>query len=99
MPCAAPHPPSPPSGERRNFRNSPNNLIRSGNRLATRPAVESGVTAYDSGVPSPLPEPEQISILHADAELPLIVALSSCPASTCNGGAPIKPLAYQILEE
>ena len=31
------------------------------------------------------------------AEMPLIVALSSCPASTCNGGAPIKPLAYEIL--
>lgn len=33
------------------------------------------------------------------AELPLIVALSSCPASTCNGGMPIKPLAYQILPD
>jgi uncharacterized protein len=27
----------------------------------------------------------------------LVIALSSCPASTCNAGAPIRPLAYEIL--
>jgi uncharacterized protein YcgI (DUF1989 family) len=32
------------------------------------------------------------------AEMDLAVALSSCPASTCNGGAPARPLAFEILE-
>jgi uncharacterized protein len=31
------------------------------------------------------------------AEMDLVIALSSCPASTCNGSAPIKPLAFEIL--
>jgi uncharacterized protein len=31
------------------------------------------------------------------AEMDLTIALSSCPASTCNGGAPAKPLAFEIL--
>jgi uncharacterized protein YcgI (DUF1989 family) len=31
------------------------------------------------------------------AEMDLAIALSSCPASTCNGGAPARPLAYEIL--
>jgi uncharacterized protein YcgI (DUF1989 family) len=31
------------------------------------------------------------------AEMDLAIALSSCPASTCNGGAPIRPLAFEIL--
>jgi uncharacterized protein YcgI (DUF1989 family) len=31
------------------------------------------------------------------AEMDLVIALSSCPASTCNAGAPIRPLAYEIL--
>src|SRR5688572_13992361 len=31
------------------------------------------------------------------AEMDLAIALSSCPASTCNGGAPTKPLAFEIL--
>ena len=31
------------------------------------------------------------------AEMDLAIALSSCPASTCNGGAPIRSLAYEIL--
>jgi uncharacterized protein YcgI (DUF1989 family) len=33
------------------------------------------------------------------AEMDLVVALSSCPASTCNGGAPPGPLAFEILPE
>jgi len=33
------------------------------------------------------------------AEMDLVVALSSCPASTCNGGAPARPLAYEILHD
>jgi uncharacterized protein YcgI (DUF1989 family) len=33
------------------------------------------------------------------AEMDLVVALSACPASTCNGGAPPRPLAYEILED
>lgn len=33
------------------------------------------------------------------AEMDLAVALSSCPASTCNGGAPARPLAYEILRD
>jgi uncharacterized protein YcgI (DUF1989 family) len=33
------------------------------------------------------------------AEMDLAIALSSCPASTCNGGAPIKPLAFEILSQ
>ena len=31
------------------------------------------------------------------AEMDLVIALSSCPASTCNGGAPARPLAFEIL--
>jgi uncharacterized protein YcgI (DUF1989 family) len=31
------------------------------------------------------------------AEMDLVIALSACPASTCNGGAPPGPLAYEIL--
>jgi uncharacterized protein YcgI (DUF1989 family) len=31
------------------------------------------------------------------AEMDLLLALSSCPASTCNGGAPARPLAYEIF--
>ena len=33
------------------------------------------------------------------AEMDLAIALSSCPASTCNGGAPPRPLAFEILRE
>jgi uncharacterized protein YcgI (DUF1989 family) len=33
------------------------------------------------------------------AEMDLAIALSSCPASTCNGGAPAKPLAFEILSD
>ena len=31
------------------------------------------------------------------AEMDLAIALSSCPASTCNGGAPPRPLAFEIV--
>ncbi|MDB6086590.1 MAG: urea carboxylase-associated family protein [Gammaproteobacteria bacterium] len=31
------------------------------------------------------------------AEMDLAIAVSSCPASTCNGGAPTKPLAFEIV--
>jgi uncharacterized protein YcgI (DUF1989 family) len=31
------------------------------------------------------------------AEMDLAVALSSCPASTCNGGAPPRPMAFEVL--
>jgi uncharacterized protein YcgI (DUF1989 family) len=31
------------------------------------------------------------------AEMDLAIALSSCPASTCNDGAPARPLAFEIL--
>jgi uncharacterized protein YcgI (DUF1989 family) len=31
------------------------------------------------------------------AEMDLLIALSSCPASTCNAGAPIRPLGFEIL--
>ncbi|MEP7244826.1 MAG: urea carboxylase-associated family protein [Gammaproteobacteria bacterium] len=33
------------------------------------------------------------------AEMDLVIALSACPASTCNGGAPPRPLAFEILSE
>jgi uncharacterized protein len=33
------------------------------------------------------------------AEMDLVIAISSCPASTCNGGAPAKPLAFAILDD
>jgi uncharacterized protein YcgI (DUF1989 family) len=33
------------------------------------------------------------------AEMDLAVALSACPASTCNGGAPPRPLAYEVLRD
>lgn len=31
------------------------------------------------------------------AEMDLAIALSACPASSCNGGAPPRPLAFEIL--
>jgi len=31
------------------------------------------------------------------AEMDLAIALSSCPASTCNDGVPARPLAFEIL--
>lgn len=31
------------------------------------------------------------------AEMDLAIALSACPASICNGGAPPRPLAFEIL--
>jgi uncharacterized protein YcgI (DUF1989 family) len=31
------------------------------------------------------------------AELDLAIALSACPAPTCNGGGPTKPLAYEVF--
>ena len=37
------------------------------------------------------------SALVLRAEMDLVVALSSCPASTCNGGAPPRSLAFEIL--
>lgn len=30
------------------------------------------------------------------AEMDLLIALSSCPASTCNAGAPIRPLGFEV---
>jgi uncharacterized protein YcgI (DUF1989 family) len=33
------------------------------------------------------------------AEMDLAVAVSACPASTCNGGAPPRPLALEVLSE
>ena len=33
------------------------------------------------------------------AEMDLAVAVSACPASTCNGGAPPRPLNFEILRE
>ena len=33
------------------------------------------------------------------AEMDLAVALSSCPASLCNGGQPPRPMAFQVLLE
>jgi uncharacterized protein len=35
--------------------------------------------------------------LDVRAEMDLAVAVSACPASTCNGGAPPRPLACEIL--
>jgi uncharacterized protein YcgI (DUF1989 family) len=31
------------------------------------------------------------------AEMDLLIALTSCPASTCNAGAPIRPLAFEVF--
>jgi hypothetical protein len=31
------------------------------------------------------------------AEMDLLIALSSCPAPTCNAGAPTRPLAFEIV--
>ncbi|MGH8186829.1 MAG: DUF1989 domain-containing protein [Steroidobacteraceae bacterium] len=31
------------------------------------------------------------------AEMDLAIALSCCPASTCNAGAPIRPLAFEVI--
>jgi uncharacterized protein YcgI (DUF1989 family) len=33
------------------------------------------------------------------AEMDLVVALSACPAVTCNGGAPPRPLGYEVLAD
>lgn len=32
------------------------------------------------------------------AEMDLAIAVSACPASTCNGGAPPRPLAYELID-
>ncbi len=32
------------------------------------------------------------------AEIDLVIALSACPASMCNGGAAPKPLAYEVVD-
>jgi uncharacterized protein YcgI (DUF1989 family) len=32
------------------------------------------------------------------AEMDLAIAVSACPASSCNGGAPPRPLAFEIVE-
>jgi uncharacterized protein len=37
------------------------------------------------------PEP-----LTSRAEMDLVVAVTACPASTCNGAAAPKPIAYEI---
>ena len=31
------------------------------------------------------------------AEMDLVVALSACPAGTCNGGAPPRPVGFEVL--
>ena len=31
------------------------------------------------------------------AEMDLAIALSACPASTCNGGAPPRPLSFEAI--
>ncbi|HEY0685099.1 MAG TPA: urea carboxylase-associated family protein [Steroidobacter sp.] len=31
------------------------------------------------------------------AEMDLAIALSACPAATCNGGGPTKPVAYEVF--
>jgi len=33
------------------------------------------------------------------AEMDLVVAISACPAATCNGGAPPRPLGYEVLAD
>jgi uncharacterized protein YcgI (DUF1989 family) len=33
------------------------------------------------------------------AEMDLAIALTACPTSTCNGGAPPRPLAFEILAD
>jgi uncharacterized protein YcgI (DUF1989 family) len=33
------------------------------------------------------------------AEMDLVIALSACPASQCNGGSAPRPLAYELLPE
>ena len=33
------------------------------------------------------------------AEMDLAIALSACPASTCNGGAPPRPVAFEVLTD
>jgi uncharacterized protein YcgI (DUF1989 family) len=30
------------------------------------------------------------------AEMDLAIALTSCPTSTCNGGAPVRPLGFEV---
>lgn len=33
------------------------------------------------------------------AEMDLVIAVSACPASTCNGGASPRPLAFEVVRE
>lgn len=33
------------------------------------------------------------------AEMDLAVAISACPATGCNGGAPPRPMAYEVLDD
>lgn len=44
----------------------------------------------------PRSRPGAALLLRAEADL--AVALSACPASACNGGAPARPLAFEVLE-
>jgi uncharacterized protein len=48
-------------------------------------------------VASPRSRPGDAVVLRA--EMDLAVALSSCPASGCNGGAPSKPIAFEVLAD
>ena len=32
------------------------------------------------------------------AEMDLAIAITACPASTCNGGAPPRPLAFEVRQ-
>ena len=48
--------------------------------------------------PHPLPTAFNIFMtVDVRAEMDLAIAVSSCPASGCNGGAPPRPLALEIL--
>jgi uncharacterized protein YcgI (DUF1989 family) len=53
--------------------------------------------AADGGLTFEPPRSRAGDSLIVRAEMDLVIALSACPASTCNGGAAPKPLAYEVL--
>ncbi|WP_457470648.1 DUF1989 domain-containing protein [Pseudomonas sp. TE21394] len=45
---------------------------------------------------APLSKPGQSITLRA--EMDLVIALSACPASVCNGGGATKPVAFEVID-
>ncbi|MGO4261509.1 DUF1989 domain-containing protein [Lysobacter sp. TAB13] len=47
--------------------------------------------------PTPVARPGRSIVFRA--EMDLAIAVSACPGATCNGGAPPRPLAFELIED